>query len=260
MKKDPSEIFTKVPEFGHAEEFFETSPEEFGKIINNRRSVRVYTNEKVPKHVVEQVLDWGLAAPNSSNLQPWEFYWVQDPRKKSEIVEACFNQPAARTAQEIIVAVGRTDTWNQTRKEMLELFNKSEKEVPASARAYYEKLAPTVYTQGPLSVFGFAKRIFAAGVGLFRPIPREPFSHADMKVWAAKSTALACQNIMMGFSAFGFDTCPMEGLDSKRVKKTLGLGRGSLIVMAISVGKRDKNKGVYGPKIRMARERFIKIV
>lgn len=259
MKKDPSEIFTKVPDFAHVEEFFETNPEEFGKIINNRRSVRVYTNEKVPKHVVEKVLDWGLAAPNSSNLQPWEFYWIQDPRKKSEIVEACFNQPAARTAQEIIVAVARTDTWNRTRKEMLELFAKSEQKVPASALAYYEKLAPTVYTQGPLSVFGFAKRIFATGVGLFRPIPREPFSHSDMRVWAVKSTALGCQNIKMGFSAFGFDTCPMEGLDSKRVKKTLGLGRGAEIVMAISVGKRDK-KGVYGPKIRMSRERFVKIV
>lgn len=259
MKKDPAEIFNKIPDLGYVEEILETNPEEFEKVIHNRRSCRVYTNEKVPKHIVEKVLDWGLAAPNSSNLQPWEFYWIQDPKKKSEIVEACFNQPAARTAQEIIVAVARTDTWNRTRKEMLELFDKSDKKIPASARAYYEKLAPTVYTQGPLGIFGLAKKIFATGAGLFRPIPREPSSRADMRVWAAKSTALACQNIMMGFSAHGFDTCPMEGLDSKRVKKTLGLGRGADICMAISVGKRDK-KGVYGPKIRMAREKFIKIV
>lgn len=258
MTKKSAEIFSKVPEFSHLEEMKDTSPEEFEKIIHNRRSVRVYTNQKVPKEVVEKVLDWGLAAPNSSNLQPWEFYWIQDPRKKSEIVEACFNQPAARTAQEIIIAVARIDTWRRTRKEMLELFDKSE-DVPASARLYYEKLVPMVYTQGPLSLFGCAKKILTTATGLFRPVPREPFSRSDMRVWAAKSTALACQNIMMGFSAFGFDTCPMEGLDSRRVKKTLGLGRGAEIVMAISVGKRDK-KGVYGAKIRMPRENFIKIV
>jgi nitroreductase len=80
-----------------------------------------------------------------------------------------------------------------------------------------------------------------------------------MRVWAVKSTALACQNIMMGFSSFGFDTCPMEGYDSRRVKKTLGLGRNTEIVMAISVGKRDK-KGVYGPRVRMPKEKFIKKV
>ena len=78
-----------------------------------------------------------------------------------------------------------------------------------------------------------------------------------MRVWAVKSTALACQNIMMGFSAFGFDTCPMEGMDSKRIKKTLGLKRNTEIVMVISAGKRDK-KGVYGPRIRMPIEKFIK--
>src|SRR6476660_9039049 len=100
---DPTSIFTKVPEMNYEEKILETNPDEFDKVIRNRRSVRVYTNEKVPKQVVERVLEWGLMAANSSNLQPWEFYWVQDPRKKSELVEALFSQPAARTAQELIV-------------------------------------------------------------------------------------------------------------------------------------------------------------
>jgi nitroreductase len=255
---DPTSIFTKVPDLNYDEKILETNPEEFGKVIRNRRSVRVYTNEKVPKHVMEQVLEWGLMAANSSNLQPWEFYWVQEPRKKSELVEALFSQPAARTAQELIVCVGKLKTWKTTRKQMLDLFNQREN-VPASARAYYEKLVPMAYSQGPLGVFGLSKKIFSTVVGFIRPIPREPSSRADMRVWAAKSTALACQNIMMGFSAHGFDTCPMEGYDSKRVKKILGLGRESEIVMVLSVGKRDK-KGVYGERVRMPKEQFIKIV
>lgn len=256
--KDPAEIFTKAPDYIHTEPFLETTPEEFDKIIKNRRSVRVFTNEKVPQHVMEQVLDWGLAAPNSSNLQPWEFYWVKEPRKKSELVEACFSQPAAKTAQEIIVCVARIDKWKEIRRDMINLFNKSDK-VPESAKAYYEKLVPMVYSQGPLSIFGFAKKLVTSFVGVFRPIPREPMSRSDMRVWAVKSTALACQNIMMGFSAHGFDTCPMEGLDSKRVKKILELGRNAEIVMGIAVGKRDK-KGVYGPRIRMPKEKFIKVI
>lgn len=255
---DPTSIFTKVPEMNYEEKILQTDPEEFDKVIRNRRSVRVYTNEKVPKQVMERVLEWGLMAANSSNLQPWEFYWVQEPRKKSELVEALFSQPAARTAQELIVCVGKLNSWKKTRKQMLELFDQKG-DVPASARAYYEKLVPLAYSQGPLSVFGFSKKIFSTVVGMFRPIPREPNSRADMRVWAAKSVALACQNIMMGFSAHGFDTCPMEGYDSKRVKKILGLGRESDIVMVISVGKRDK-RGVYGERVRMPKEQFIKVI
>ena len=256
MKKNDADIFTKAPDFSHDEPMNETSPEAFDKIIKNRRSVRVYTNEKVPKEVMEQVLEWGLMAPNSSNLQPWEFYWVQNPKKKSEIVEACLNQLAAKTAQEIIVCVARLDKWKDTRDDMLRLLNKDEK-IPASAKAYYEKIVPMVYSQGPLGIYGVTKKIMTSLIGIFRPIPREPTSRSDMRVWAVKSTALACQNIMMGFSAFGFDTCPMEGLDSRRVKRTLGLGRDAEIVMIISVGKRDK-KGVYGARIRMPKEEFIK--
>jgi nitroreductase len=251
-----TEIFSKIPEVSHEEVFFETSPEAFKNIIHNRRSVRVFTDEKVPAEVMEKVLEWGLLAPNSSNLQPWEFYWVIDAEKKSQVVKACLNQPAARTAREIIVCVARLDQWKERRKDMLELFKKTEN-VPASAKAYYENLVPLAYSQGPCGLYGFIKKIFTTFAGLVTPIPREPTSRSDMRVWAVKSTALACQNIMMGFSAYGFDTCPMEGLDSKRIKKILGLGRNAEIVMAISVGKRDK-KGVYGPRLRMEKDKFIK--
>lgn len=247
-----------MPEFSHDEIMSETSPEEFDRIVNNRRSVRVYTNEKVPKDVMEKILDWGLLAPNSSNLQTWEFYWVQNPKVKSEVVEACFSQPAAKTAQEIIIAVVKFDKWKIIRNQMLEFFNTQEN-VPAAARAYYQKLVPAVYTLGPLSIFGFIRKIIFSVVGLFRPTPREPTSMGDLRVWAVKSAALACENIMLGASAFGFDSCPMEGYDSRRMKKALKLGSNAEVVMAISIGKRDK-KGIYGPRIRMPKEQFIKIV
>jgi nitroreductase len=257
--KDPASIFTEVPEFNnHHEVIRDTSPEEFDKIVQNRRSVRYYTNEKIPRHVLDQVLEWALLAPNSSNLQSWEFFVVQDPIKKSKLVEALFNQPAARTAQELIVAVAKLKTWKSTRQQMLDHLAKQEN-APKSALAYYKKLVPLVYTQGPLSSFGMAKRMVNSVVGVFRAIPREPYSRSDMRVWSVKSTALACQNIMMGFSAHGFDTCPMEGYDSRRIKRILNLGRDSEVVMVISAGKRDK-RGVYGPRIRMAKEQFLKFI
>ena len=48
--------------------------------------------------------------------------------------------------------------------------------------------------------------------------------------------------------SFGYDSCPMEGIDSKRIKKLLNLPRKAQISMVISAGKRAKN-GIYGEGI-----------
>jgi len=252
-------IFTKIPDLKYSEKMLPVSAENFGHVLQNRRSVRVFTDEKIPAQVVEQVLDWALMAPNSSNLQCWEFYWVKHPVKKAQLIEALFSQPAARTAQELIVAVAKLDTWKKNSQQMLKYFDESGEKVPASVRSYYSKLVPVAYNQGPFGIFGPFKRLFMTIVGLMRPIPREPKSIADMRVWANKSTALASENIMLGFSAHGYDTCPMEGHDSARVKKILGLGSESDICMVISAGKRASN-GVYGPRIRFPKEQFVKVI
>ena len=40
----------------------------------------------------------------------------------------------------------------------------------------------------------------------------------DLRVVGHKSTALAAQNFMVSMAALGYDTCPMEGFDSVRLK------------------------------------------
>ena len=71
-----------------------------------------------------------------------------------------------------------------------------------------------------------------------------------MRVVAHKSSALAAQNFMLSMTSNGYDTCPMEGFDSLRVKKALSLTRSSEINMIISCGIRDE-KGIYGDQIRV---------
>ena len=80
-----------------------------------------------------------------------------------------------------------------------------------------------------------------------------------MKVWSQKTTALACQNFMLSMRAYGFDTCPMEGFDSYRLKKILNLPKKAQICMVIGAGKRDP-KGVYGKQFRFDNSLFIKEV
>ena len=231
---------------------------EFQKVLDTRRSVRVYTDEEIPEKIVNKCLENALKAPTSSNLQTWEIYWVRSKDNKNKLIKACFSQPAAKTAKELFVFVARPDHWRRNNDMMLDYINTRDNP-PKSVLNYYGKITKYAYNQGFLNLFGFLKKLLIFFLGPFRTIPREPTSFSDMKVWSQKTTALACQNFMLSMRAYGYDTCPMEGLDSTRVKKILKLPSKAQICMAISAGKRE-NKGVYGKQLRFDNKIFIKEV
>ncbi|HOS38445.1 MAG TPA: nitroreductase family protein [Spirochaetota bacterium] len=252
-------ILSEEQTFTYFEKAPTIDPGEFQKVIDSRRSVRVFDDTKIPEDIVRTCIENGLLAPNSSNLQPWEIYWVSSPEKKRELARYCLSQIAAKKAAELIVLVARTATWRQHAREMVTLFTSGPDKAPAMAIAYYKKIVPFVYTQGFLGILGFLKRIAFFVKGLSSPVIREPVTRAHLRTWAIKTTALAAENIMLSFRAYGYDTCPMEGYDSKRIKKLLGLPRDSAVVMVIAAGKRTEG-GIYGPRIRYDSARFIKKV
>ena len=75
-----------------------------------RRSTRVYDPEKpIDSELVKECIKHASLAPTSSNLQLWEFYHITSDTQKKEIAAACFNHPAARTAQQMVIPVVRMD-------------------------------------------------------------------------------------------------------------------------------------------------------
>lgn len=249
-------VFNEVPEnLGFYEEALPMNWEEFKKVIENRRSIRIYKDEPIPEKVMQDCLRLTTLAPSSSNLQPWEFYWVRSPEKKEKLVEYCLSQPAAKTAPELIVCVARIDTWNRNRKWMVERLEK-EKNTPPVAFAYYKKLIFLVNYQGPCSILAPLKWAITSLIGLFQVMPRFPFGKKGLMLWSVKSTALACQNLMLSLRAAGYDSCPMEGFDEVKVRKLLNLPSDALPMMVISAGKR-KPECIYGPQIRFEQKHFV---
>ena len=254
--KKPDNAFAKIPNVKHVEPALETDSVEFEKVVRSRRSTRVYSNESVPESVVRKCLELATLAPNSSNLQCWEFYWVRNATKKQKLVELCLGQPAAATAQELIVCVARLDTWKRNSKLILDHLLANEADVPAAKINYQRKIVPMAYGHGPFYILGPLKKLAITTLGWFRIVPRGPASKADMRVWVHKTTALACQNLMLAFRAFGFDSCPMEGMDERRVQKLLGIPRSAEVCMVISAGKRAKH-GVYDKQFRCDQSLFV---
>lgn len=251
-------ILLNVPNHNHSELEVKIDKEEFIKVVESRRSVRVFKKDSIKEEHIKECLELALLAPTSSNLQCWEFYWVRSKDKKEKLKTYCLSQLAARTAQELIVCVARTDTWKQNKNKILKYLQENNSK-SKSALSYYQKIVPLVYTQGPFGILGFMKKILIFFIGMFKVVPREPTSLSDMRVWAHKTTALACENLMLALRAYGYDSCPMEGMDSKKIGKMLRLTRKSEVCMVIGVGKREKN-GIYSKRFRLDSKDFIKII
>ena len=228
---------------------------EFDKIVRKRRSVRRYKKTDISSNDVKDSILHASLAPNSSNLQLWEFYHVTTKELMNKISKACFDQPAASTANQFLIIVTRKDLWNQRR--MFNINTIKNKNINSNDKSlnnrnlaikYYKYIIPTIYKEF-FGLLGYFRYVNALIIGLFRPIYRQ-VTNSDMRVVAHKSSALAAQNFMLSMTSKGYDTCPMEGFDSLRLKRILSLPYSSEINMVISCGIRDNN-GVYGKQIRV---------
>lgn len=224
--------------------------------IHYRRSVRIYQEKPIDSEKVKACIENAVLAPTSSNLQLWEFYQVTDPAIKAKIAKACMDQPAAQTARQLVVVVARKDKWRGRVRANLDFLKagfgtKAKSEYTQRekfALSYYSKVMPSLYTDF-LGILGLLKYLAFNLVGVFRPMYRQVRA-SDMRIVAHKSAALAAENFMLSMAAIGYDTCPMEGHDSLRIKKALGLPAGAEINMVIGCGIR-KPEGVYGPRFRV---------
>jgi len=238
--------------------------ERFIDALNYRRSVRVYDDtKKIDDDIVKKCIQQATLAPNSSNMQLWEFHHVTSEDILKKLAVACLGQPAATTAKQMVVVVVRKDLWKQRSKSNLnniqKIFAKNTKEKQSSrekfARNYYGKLMPFVYGEF-LGLFGYLKFLISWVTGIFRPTYRQ-LLQSDMRIVAHKSAALAAQTFMLGMAAEGYDTCPMEGSDTLRIKRILKLPLSCEINMVISCGIR-KPEGVYGERFRIPFEEVYK--
>ena len=177
-----------------------------------------------------------------------------------------FQSKCRKTAQQLVVFVVRKDLWKKRAHANLGFVDKNfGKDNPKSeqsgrekmARNYYGKVIPFAYGDF-LGILGWIKYLIVIITGFFRPIYREVRAK-DLRIVAHKSAGLAAQSFMLSMAAIGYDTCPMEGSDTLKVKRLLGLPYGAEINMIVSCGIRSE-KGVYGDRFRIPFEEVYKEV
>lgn len=96
----------------HQHESFEAEEmkirsKEFYDWLDSRRSVREYSDKKIPKEVIENILMSASTAPSGAHKQPWTFCAISSAEIKSKIREA------AEAEEQETYAKRMSDRWRK---------------------------------------------------------------------------------------------------------------------------------------------------
>lgn len=210
--------------------------------IFKRRAVKVFEPVEISEGVREQILDAARHAPSSFNSQPYRLYWIESAERKRAVAKLCLGQAPAETASVLVVAVADIGSLTATSRSQLQWMRSRSEFSDAKIRDYERtaKIGRILFMPGPFGIFGAVKWGLFWLLNLWKIMGMPPVSRQAQFKWATKSTALACQNLMIAAEALGFNTCPMEGFDGRRLSKYLGLStRYHEIVMVIAIGKKS---------------------
>lgn len=228
------------------------------EVLNYRRSVRRYDKEKpLDSGKVRHCIELATLAPTSSNMQLWEVYHITRPELIEKMTRACL-ETTVSTASDLVVFVTRQDLFKERAKanidyEIGNILRNSPEERQIyrikDRKIYYGTLMPFLYGRF-FGLLGLIRKLVVTIAGIFRPIVRQ-VSEGDMRVVVHKSCGLAAQTFMIAMANEGYDTCPIEGFDSRMIKKILDLPLRTEINMVVSCGIRKGNEGIWGDRFRI---------
>jgi uncharacterized protein (TIGR02246 family) len=176
------------------------------ELVRSRRATDNFSPEPVPDSDLEQILQAGLEAPSSYNLQPWRFVVVRDVDQRKKLRGAALNQQKVEDAPVVVVACGDTLGWRQDLEEVIRLG----REHGIGGEAWAQRKQKNVI----------------ADLG----------SHPNISMWVAKQTMIAATTMMWMAEALGYDTGPMEGFDEEEVRTMLGIPTHVRVLFLLAIG------------------------
>lgn len=86
-------------------------------LLIKRRSIRKYTDAKLPKQYLEMILNAGLLSPSGRNRQPWEFIVVEEKEVLAKLSKARAHGAGmlenAAAAIVVFADPDKTDVWTE---------------------------------------------------------------------------------------------------------------------------------------------------
>lgn len=180
------------------------------KVIQDRRSIREWTDEPVSEEHLAMILEAGRQAPSGENAQPWRFIVVKDPETRKKLGALSGGGSSRRFTAEYVT------------HQMQERFASLQDE--AKRKAAFEKL-----TSGKVSEFSANAPVSIVVCG-------------KKDVWDMPyDTSAAIENMLLMITALGLGACwviapCIDIRDEERTKALLNIPEGFKAVSVISFG------------------------
>jgi nitroreductase len=180
------------------------------KIIQDRRSIRQYTDEPVSEEHLGMILEAARQAPSGEDAQPWRFIIVKDPVTRKHLGAIAGG------------GSGRRFTAEYVTQKMQERFESLEDE--AKRKAVFEKL-----TSGRVSAF-------------LADAPVNIVVCGRKDVWDLPyDTSAAIENMLLMVTALGLGACwviapCIDIRDEERLKDLLAVPEGVKIISIVALG------------------------
>jgi nitroreductase len=210
--------------------------------INQRKSIRAFKSDPVPKEILKEVMELALRAPSYDNTQPWELAIVTG-KKLEEIRQAFVEKAAAEEPNPDIPLVREFPQPYDTRRRVL---GRKVFELKGIKREDKEKRVWWLL-QG--------LRLFEAPCVIYIYIDRAFYQQGDtVNIWPVFDCGLVAENIMLLATKYGLGTVAQiqAVMYPDVLRKALGIPDSKLIVLAISVGYPDWDDSVN--QLRSERE------
>jgi nitroreductase len=180
------------------------------KVIQDRRSIREFTDEMVSDQDLDMILEAARQAPSGENAQPWRFIIVKDEAMRKKMGAIAGGGSGRRFTAEFVT------------KKMQERFANLQDE--AKKQAAFQKL-----TSGQVSAF-------------MADAPVNIVVCGKKDVWDTPyDTSAAIENMLLMITALGLGACwviapCIDIRDEERIKAFLGIPEGFKAVSILSVG------------------------
>jgi nitroreductase len=189
-------------------------------------------------------LDLARRAPSGFNAQPYKLLLVHSPTQKKEMSKHCIGGNAYRVRDSDCTVVFLAD------REVTRSMPTYRSFLRATSNKWNGKRGALLKIQGLITMFSsgyplprilsvplsFCVRTAIAILNIFigRWIPLPSLSGAE--TWATKNTMLVAMAYMLGCTANGLSTSPMEGFNGPGIRKALKIPRRYSIPLIVSTG------------------------
>ena len=204
--------------------------------ITSRMSARAFTQQAVPRELLEQILEVSSRAPSGTNTQPWKVYVLQGASRDSLVEKVCTAHDAIRANPEL--AANYQESYDYYPEKWVSPFIDRRRENGWSLYGLLDIGKADKDKMHAQHQRNF--KFFDAPVGLMFTINRV------MGRGSLVDAGMLLQNIMVSARGHGLHTCPQAAWNgfANIVMPHIGAAEDELLVCGMSLGYADASDKV----------------